>query len=85
MRGSANTAAGPSLGIRYAWENSAVSLRPIAMTAILTSLHVSLITLVGAFLFAAVERVEPNRRFAIILKSAILAAAGIAIAAQLLP
>jgi hypothetical protein len=62
-----------------------VSLRPIAMTAILTSLHVSLITLVGAFLFAAVERVEPNRRFAIILKSAILAAAGIAIAAQLLP
>jgi hypothetical protein len=55
------------------------------MTAILTSLHVSVIIFVGAFLFAGVERLEPNRRFAIILKCAILAAAGIAIAEQLLP
>ena len=55
------------------------------MTAILTSLHISLIIFVGAFLFTGVDWLEPNRRFAIILKCAILAAAGIAIAEQLLP
>jgi hypothetical protein len=55
------------------------------MTAILTSLHVSAIILVAAFLFAAVERLEPNPRLAIVFKSAILAAGGIAIAVQLLP
>ena len=41
--------------------------------------------LVGAFLFAAVERLEPNRRFAIIFKCAILAAGEAVIAKQLLP
>ena len=51
------------------------------MTAMLTSLHVSLIILVGAFLFAAVDWLELNHRLAIIFKSAILAAGGIAIAA----
>ena len=45
------------------------------MTAILTSLYVSTIILVGAFLFRAVERLEPN--FAIVLKCAILAAGGV--------
>ena len=55
------------------------------MTAILTSLHVSVIIFVGAFLFTGVDWLEPNRRFAIILKCAIVAAGGIAIAEQLLP
>ena len=55
------------------------------MTAILTSLHVSVIILVGAFLFAAVEWIEPNRRLSIILKCAILATGGAAIAEHLLP
>ena len=55
------------------------------MTAILTSLYVSTIILVGAFLFRAVERLEPNHRLAIVLKCAILAAGGAAIAKQLWP
>ena len=55
------------------------------MTAILTSLHVSAIILVAAFLFAAVEWIEPNHRLAIVFKRAILAAGGAAIAKQLLP
>jgi hypothetical protein len=52
------------------------------LTAILTSLHVSAIILVGAFLFIAVEWLEPSPRLAIVFKCAILAAGGIAIAAQ---
>jgi hypothetical protein len=55
------------------------------MTAILAALYVSAITVVGAFLFAAVEWLEPNPRLAIIFKCAILAAGGAAIAKQLLP
>ena len=55
------------------------------MKAILISLYVSAIILVAAFLFAAVERLEPNHRLAIVLKCAILAAGGVAIAKQLLP
>jgi hypothetical protein len=43
------------------------------------------IVFVGAFLFAGVDWLEPNRRFAIILKCAIIAAGGIAIAEQSLP
>ena len=53
------------------------------MTAILTSLHISLIIFLGAFLFTAVDWLEPNRRLAIIFKCAILAAGGAAIAAQM--
>jgi hypothetical protein len=49
------------------------------MTAILTSLHVSVIIFVGAFLFTGLDWLEPNRRFAIVVKCAILAAGGIAI------
>ena len=55
------------------------------MTAILTSLYVSTIILVSAFLFKAVEWLEPNRRLAIVFKCALLAAGGTAIANQLLP
>jgi hypothetical protein len=55
------------------------------MAAILTSLYVSTIILVAAFLFGAVERLETNRRLAIVLKCAILAAGGAVIAKQLLP
>ena len=51
----------------------------------LASLYVSIIILVAAFLFEAVGRLEPNRRLAIVLKCAILAAGGAAIAKQLLP
>ena len=55
------------------------------MTAILTSVYVAAIILLGAFLFAAVDWLEPNRRLAIIFKCAILAAGGAAIAEHLLP
>jgi hypothetical protein len=55
------------------------------MWAALTSLYASAIIIVGALTFRAVERFEPNRRLAIILKCALLAAGGAAIANQLLP
>jgi hypothetical protein len=55
------------------------------MTAVLAVLYVSAISIVGAFLFTAVDWLEPDPRLAIIFKCAILAAAGAAIAAQLLP
>jgi hypothetical protein len=55
------------------------------MTAALTSLYASAIILVAAFLFAAVEWLEPNPRLAIVFKCAILAAGGAAIAKQRLP
>jgi hypothetical protein len=45
----------------------------------------SVIIFVGAFLFTGVDWFEPNRRFAIILKCAVLAAGGTAIANHLLP
>jgi len=54
-------------------------------TAMLALLYVSAIIFVAAFLFAAVEWLEPDRRLAIVFKCAILAAGGAAIAAQLLP
>jgi hypothetical protein len=44
------------------------------MTAVLAVLYASAIIFIGAFLFTAVEWLEPNRRFAIVLKCAILAA-----------
>ena len=44
----------------------------------------SAIIILGAFLFAAVERLEPNPRIAIILKCAILATGGAVIAEHLL-
>jgi hypothetical protein len=40
------------------------------------------IIIIGAFLFAAVDRLEPNRRLAIVFKCAILVAGGAAIAKQ---
>jgi hypothetical protein len=57
----------------------------LAMTAVVTRLYVLAICFIGAFLFVAVERLEPNRRFALAFKCAILAAGGAAIASQLLP
>jgi hypothetical protein len=54
------------------------------MWAALTSIYASVIILLGAFLFVAVELLEPNPRLAIVFKCAILAAAGAAIANQLL-
>ena len=47
-------------------------------------LFIFTICLVTAFLFGPVERVEPNRRIAIVFKCAILAAGGAAIANRLL-
>jgi hypothetical protein len=55
------------------------------MTTIPTSLYVSAIILVAAFLFATVDWIEPTHRLAIVLKCAILVAGGAAIAKQLLP
>jgi hypothetical protein len=51
----------------------------------LASLYVVIVILVAALLFEAVGRLEPNRRLAIILKCAILAAGGMVIAKQILP
>jgi hypothetical protein len=51
----------------------------------LASLYGSIVILVAALLFEAVGRLEPNRRLAIILKCAILAAGGMVIAKQILP
>jgi hypothetical protein len=56
-----------------------------AMTAAIALLYVSAVCFGGAFLFVAVENLEPNRRLALVLKCAILAAGGAAIANQLLP
>jgi hypothetical protein len=38
------------------------------MTAAIALLYVSAICFVGAFLFVAVENLEPNRRLALVLK-----------------
>jgi hypothetical protein len=56
-----------------------------AMTEALARLYFLAISFTGAFLFVAVEKIEPNRRFAFLLKCAILAAGGAAIASQLVP
>ena len=55
------------------------------MTAVLAVLYISAIIFVGAFLFVAVDWLEPNRRLTIVFKCAILAAGGAAIAKHLLP
>jgi hypothetical protein len=54
-------------------------------TSMLALLYVSAIIFVAAFLFAAVEWLEPNRRLAIVFKCAILAAGGAAIASNCCP
>jgi hypothetical protein len=48
------------------------------------ALYISAIGLVGAFLFAAVHWLEPNRLLALVFKCAILAAGGAAVAKHLL-
>jgi hypothetical protein len=55
------------------------------MTDALARLYFLAISFTGAFLFMAVEKIEPNRRFALVLKCAILAAGAAAIANQLVP
>jgi hypothetical protein len=55
------------------------------MSTTSTFIYASAIILIGAFLFGAVEYLEPNRRLAIVLKCAILAAGGAVIAKQLFP
>src|SRR5262249_38569088 len=50
------------------------------MTAALALLYSSAIIVVGAFLFVAVDWLEPNRRLALVFKCTILAAGGAAIA-----
>jgi hypothetical protein len=55
------------------------------LRAPLAFLYISAISYVGAFLFVAVDRLEPSPRLALIVKCAILAAGGAAIAKQLLP
>jgi hypothetical protein len=61
-----------------------MSLRPRGENSV-SALYIAAIILVAALLFAAVERLEPNYRLAIVFKCAILAAGGAAIAKQLLP
>jgi hypothetical protein len=53
------------------------------MTPPLALLYISWIGFVGASLFLAIDRLEPNRWLAILLKSALLAAGGAAIAKHL--
>jgi len=50
-----------------------------------TSIYASGIILVGAFLFVAVDWLEPNRRLAVIFKCALIAAGAAVIANRLLP
>ena len=50
----------------------------------LTFIYATAIIFAGAFLFGAVEYLEPNRRLALFLKCAILAAGGAVIANRLL-
>jgi hypothetical protein len=52
------------------------------MTDALARIYLLAISFTGAFLFMAVEKIEPNRRFALVLKCAILAAGGAAIASS---
>lgn len=54
------------------------------MWAVLTSLYVSAIIIVGALTFRAVELFEPNRRLAVLFKCAIIAAGAAAIVHHLL-
>ena len=49
------------------------------MTDALARVYILAISFTGAFLFVAVEKLEPNRRFALLLKGAILAAGGAAV------
>ena len=55
------------------------------MTSVVALLYVSTICFGGALLFTAIDNLEPDRRVALVLKCAILATGGAAIANQLLP
>ena len=58
---------------------------PAMTDALASPYYILAISFTGAFLFVAVEKIEPNRRFALFLKCAILAAGGAAVASQLVP
>ena len=51
----------------------------------MSALYIAAIIVVAALLFAAVERLEPNHRLAIVFKCAILAAGGRRIWADQIP
>jgi len=54
------------------------------MTAdLLPRIYICAVIVIGACLFLAVDELEPNRRLAVVLRCAILAAGGAAIANQL--
>jgi hypothetical protein len=55
------------------------------MSVLLALLKLSMICFAGAFLFVAVDWLEPNRRLALIFKCAIIAAGGAVIGRLLLP
>ena len=55
------------------------------MTVVLVLVYIYAISSVSAFLFVAVDRLEPDRRLALVFKCAILAAGGAVIANHLLP
>jgi hypothetical protein len=55
------------------------------MTVALFFVYIFAISYVGAFLFVAVDRLEPDRRLALVFKCAILAGAGAVIANHLPP
>lgn len=50
------------------------------MTVAVVFLYIAAISYVGAFLFVAVDRLEPNTRIALVFKCAITAAGAAAIA-----
>jgi hypothetical protein len=50
---------------------------------LLVGLYICAISITGSCLFLAVHHLEPSRRFAVILKGAILAVGGVAIVRQL--
>jgi hypothetical protein len=54
------------------------------MTDLLAGLYVGLVIITSAFLFTAVDWLEPNRRLALFFKFALLATGGAAIAKQLM-
>jgi hypothetical protein len=56
----------------------------VTIFSLLSSFYVFAIIFIGSLLFAAVGRLEPNRRLATALKCALVVTGGMAIASQLL-
>lgn len=64
--------------------NAAIVATGDPMTVALALIYTSAITFVSAFLFFAVDWLEPNPRLSLVFKCALLAAGGVAIMTQLL-